>query len=114
MYERENRSSTYKVLQDLFRPLDVFRIPLPLDPQEAYGRVENFILHDSVTVKSRKKKLTHSDDVRIGVVHPLVILLCPGQTDPCPILQFLVLLTQSFPFSHEKFETSNGTAQDRR
>ncbi len=50
MYERENMSSTYKVLQDLFRPLNVFRIPLLLDPQEAYGRVENFILHDSATV----------------------------------------------------------------
>jgi hypothetical protein len=36
------RSSTYEVEHDLLGPLDVNRIPLALDPREAYGGIENY------------------------------------------------------------------------
>jgi hypothetical protein len=57
-------SSTYEVKYGHLRSLDVLRIPLVLDPWEAYGRIENFrwwmsIVWFSNSVIGKERWLTH-------------------------------------------------------
>jgi hypothetical protein len=46
-------------------------------------------------------KLTHRNDIYIGVIHSFIILLCHIQANVCPRLEFIMLIPETFPLRHE-------------
>ena len=103
---------TYNFQNDLACLFNILRIPMTLEPCEAYAWINNFNGKINRSQEVRENTLTHCNNISTSVVHTRIVLAGPTQANVDPGPQTFMLSAKGLPLGHEQLEGRDGPREN--